>query len=166
MSQAQQGNEQAYHQLLTEVSEAIAGYLRIRFGALEIMDDCVQESLIALHHARHTYDQSRPFRPWLFALVRHKAIDLLRTQNRHAAMLDRRVDAHESEALYTETGFEVGSVLEALKPTHREVLILTKVVGLSIAEAADKLEISKSAVKIRVHRAIKATRKILEVEHV
>ena len=66
MAQAQRGDEEAYVRLLTELADMIKAYLLSRFGPLEILDDCVQEALIAIHKARHTYDPGRPIRPWVF----------------------------------------------------------------------------------------------------
>lgn len=163
MSLAQRGDEQAYQRLLVELGEVIAAYLYARFGGLEIMEDCVQECLFSVHSARHTYDPRRPFRPWLFAIVRNKAIDMLRSQHSYKSMIDRSHYAIE-EASSDQDEVAEGAVFGALNPAHREVLMLTKVIGLSIAEAARKLGVSESAVKVRVHRAIKASRKILEAE--
>lgn len=163
MGQAQKGDEQAYNLLLTEISQAITAYLRARFGSEEIVEDCVQECLIAIHNARHTYNTKRLFRPWLFALVRHKAIDMLRKNNNYKSMLERSYISGNTDS-YTMQEMEHGSIFAALKPAHREALTLTKIIGLSIAEAANQLEISESALKVRVHRAIKATRKILDAE--
>ena len=67
----------------------IKAYLLSRFGPLEILDDCVQESLIAIHNARHTYDPNRPIRPWLYTIVRHKTIDMLRRQNSERRLQDK-----------------------------------------------------------------------------
>jgi RNA polymerase sigma-70 factor (ECF subfamily) len=81
MVSAQAGNESDYRQLLTELTDVVYNFLRSRCGNHHFIEDCVQETLIAIHQARHTYDRHRPFRPWLFAIVRHKAIDTLRKQN-------------------------------------------------------------------------------------
>ena len=78
MSSAQSGDEQAYRALLGELALVIKRYLLSRFGYHDQLDDCVQECLLGLHDARHTYDPRRPFKPWLFAIVRHKAVDHLR----------------------------------------------------------------------------------------
>ena len=80
MCSAQAGHEAAYRLLLEELSEVINRYLCSRFGHHHFIEDSVQDTLVAIHQARHTYDQRRRFRPWLFAIVRHKAIDTLRRQ--------------------------------------------------------------------------------------
>ena len=160
MVNAQAGDESDYRQLLKELAIVIQKFLRSRFGDHHFIEDCVQESLIAVHQARHTYDAQRPFRPWLFAIVRHKAIDALRKQRTR----DNVVESYKTEQQIlfqagdpraSEGEFLEGSLLASLSQQHREVLVLTKIMGYSIAEAADRLGISESAVKVRVHRAIR-----------
>jgi len=171
MVNAQAGNESDYRQLLTELTDVIYNFLRSRFGNHHFIEDCVQESLIAVHQARHTYDPRRHFRPWLFAIVRHKAIDTLRQQRTRQKVVDQYKGEqeilsgtiHQSEA---ESEVSKGRLLESLSVQHREVLILTKIIGFSIAEASEKLGISQSAVKVRVHRAIRKLEQLMEAEEV
>jgi RNA polymerase sigma-70 factor (ECF subfamily) len=167
MVNAQAGNESDYRQLLKELVNVIHNFLRRRFGNHHFIEDCVQEALIAIHQARHTYDPQRPFRPWLFAIVRHKAIDTLRQQRTREKVVDHY--KREQEIL-SQTGkqgkFEneisEGRLLDSLSMQHKEVLVLTKIIGFSIAETAEKLGISEGAVKVRVHRAIRKLQQLLE----
>jgi len=169
MVNAQAGNESDYRQLLTELTDVINRFLRSRFGHHHFIEDCVQESLIAIHQARHTYDSRRLFRPWLFAIVRRKAIDTLRRQSARQRVSDQYKGEQE---VLSQTNFQneaeneitKGRLLELLSVQHREVLVLTKIIGYSIAETADKLAISQSAVKVRVHRAIRKLEKLMETD--
>jgi RNA polymerase sigma-70 factor (ECF subfamily) len=138
MVSAQAGDESDYRQLLKELANVIHRFLRGRFGDHHFIEDCVQEALIAVHQARHTYDSKRPFRPWLFAIVRHKAIDTLRKQRTRDKVVDNYKS--EQEILYqadnqSSSEFELseGRLLESLSTQHREVLVLTKIMGYSIA---------------------------------
>ncbi len=160
---AQLGDESCYVKLLGEIGDVIAVYLTARFGPIELIEDCVQEGLVAIHAGRHTYDAKRPFRPWLFTIVRNCTIDMLRSQRSYKSLLQRSSEENISRSA-TLIEDEVGKsmMFAALKPTHREVLLLTKVTGLSISETADVLGISESAVRVRVHRGIKAARKIIQ----
>ena len=160
MVNAQAGSESDYRQLLEELANVIQRFLRSRFGDHHFIEDCVQEALIAVHKARHTYDPQRPFRPWLFAIVRHKAIDTLRKQRTREKVVDQYKSEQEilfpaGGQSFSEVEFSEGRLLASLSKQHREVLVLTKIMGYSIAEAAEKLGISQSAVKVRVHRAIR-----------
>ncbi len=160
MVSAQSGDESDYRQLLQEIATVIHAFLRRRFGDHHFIEDCVQESLIAVHQARHTYDPQRPFRPWLFAIVRHKAIDTLRKQRTRKKVVDhykreQEILSQTGNQSMSENEFTEGRLLESLSSQHKEVLVLTKIIGFSIAETAKKLDISESAVKVRVHRAIR-----------
>ena len=160
MVNAQKGNQSDYQQLLKELAEVIHNFLCRRFGNHHFIEDCVQEALIAVHQARHTYDPRRPFRPWLFAIVRHKAIDTLRQKRVRDKAVDRYKrdqDVLSQGSTQSEPMNEVsgGRLLELLPEQHKEVLVLTKIIGFSIAETAEKLGLSESAVKVRVHRAIR-----------
>lgn len=163
MAAAHRGDARLYEQLLHELAGAIRAYVRSRFGALAFTDDCVQECLIAIHNARHTYDPRRPFRPWLFAIVRNKTVDLLRrsyTSRRASEGMTGLDDA----APDPRAEVEAGEILAGLKPEFRNALTLTKLIGYSINEAAEHAGISVTAMKSRVSRAIKAAELLLNQE--
>lgn len=167
MVHAQAGNESDYRQLLKELTIVIQKFLRSRFGNHDFIEDCVQEALIAVHLARHTYDPRRLFRPWLFAIVRNKAIDTLRQHRARKNAADRfqieqEILSQPSRQSVSRTDILEGRLLESLSPQHKEVLILTKIIGFSIVETSEKLGISESAVKVRVHRAIRKLQQLLE----
>lgn len=168
MANAQQGNESDYKQLLQELGEAISAYLYSRFGNIEALEDCVQESLIAIHHARNTYEPQRLFRPWLFAIVRHKTIDVLRKKDLYQQKMDKlereSISVTEQQPTASENSLSCGQILAALPEQHRQAIVLTKLEGLSMREAAEQLNISESAMKVRVHRALDASRQLLELE--
>jgi RNA polymerase sigma-70 factor (ECF subfamily) len=167
MASAQAGNEDDYRTLLTELSRAIKHYLLSRIGSQHFVEDCVQETLIAVHQARHTYDPRRRFRPWLFAIVRHKTIDTMRRQRSQQQLARQQEDILLQEHDTTEdvdSSITRGRLLDNLSPQHREALTLTRFIGLSNAEAAAQLRISEGAVKVRVHRAIGKLTRLMEAD--
>ena len=166
MARAQQGNQAIYERLLTELGDAIEVYIRVRFGELNVLEDCVQECLLAIHKARHTYDRRRPFRPWMFTIVRHRTIDVLRSGSSSIASRETTLEQPASEdptnrLLKVIDGIRI---LEGLSPDHREAIVLTKYGGLTTAEAAATLGISESAIKARLHRALRSIHRQLERE--
>lgn len=164
MASAQSGDGIAYRQLLDELSAMVERYLRVRLGGHEFLEDCVQEVLLAVHQARHTYDPRRPFRPWLFAIVRHKSTDALRRAQVRGRYLAPEEDAPEPGAADPDAQIDSGRLLAYLPETLREAITLTKITGLSNAEAAREMNISESAVKVRVHRAVDKLRRMMETE--
>lgn len=172
MVASQQGDRQAYATLLTELSSAVAAYLRKRFGSMPFLEDCVQESLMGIHNAHSTYDGSRPFKPWLFAIVKYKSIDFIRKYKRHdhGENLENCEQANFSDDanLSTEPFSRVddyifgAQILMQMPREHSEVLVMTKYMGYSVNETAAMLSISNAAVRQRVRRAIvKAQTKLL-----
>lgn len=170
MARAQQGDRQAYDRLLRDLAGVIRAHLIRRFGLtgftdLALLDDCVQESLLAIHQARHSYDPDRPFRPWLLAIVRHRTIDLLRRRAPPAEPLDAlAADSGPSGPRQAEPEPGVTARLDSerllsfLSGNLREALILTKFLGLSTRECARRLGVSESVVKVRVHRGLRQMR--------
>jgi RNA polymerase sigma-70 factor (ECF subfamily) len=164
MAAAHRGDKRLYERLLREIAAAIERYIQRRFGMLSFTDDCVQECLLAVHNARHTYDPARPFRPWLFCLVRNKTIDLLRRSYGARPMHEDIDDARLAVTPEHETGTEVEDILARLDPRFRSALVLTKVIGYSLSEAAGHSGISEAAMKSRVSRAVRAAELLLNAE--
>lgn len=164
MVSAQAGNESDYRQLLGELSELVSRYLRSRLGGYDFVEDCVQDVLVAVHEARHTYDGRRPFRPWLFAIVRHKSTDAIRRAEVRGRYFRPEGSGTEPVTSGPDEALQTGRLLAQLPENLRQPLELTKIVGLSTAEAARRLQISESALKVRVHRAVKRLRKWMEIE--
>lgn len=168
---AQSGDAHAYNKLLASMSRAITSYVLRRFGNVEFADDCVQESLIALHEARHTFLPGRLIRPWVFAIVRNQAIDMLRRQQRRQRLF--AVDLDESSVPVPDAAPDestddrretAGRVLASLPPQQKQALVFTKLMGLSTTEAALRAGISAGAMKVRVHRATRAAIRVVEAD--
>lgn len=155
------GDASAYHAFLKE----LAGYLRAFFRRRLVqmpdeVEDLVQESLLAVHNQRHTYDARQPLTPWVYALARYKLVDLLRRRTR-TDMLNDPLDeesllfvAADSEA--SDARRDVAKLLNRLPERQRLPIVHMKLEGLSVAETAQRTGMSESAVKVGVHRGLKA----------
>jgi len=161
MLAAQQGDGAAYKKLLTEITPPLKSFLRSRFFSRDHIDDIVQEILLAIHSARHTYRPEQPFRNWMYGVARHKMIDYMRKwgrQNANEINDDELVTFLADKSNNPEEQLSAKDVEQALaKLPHkqREVLLLTKVQGYSMAETAQKLGMTETAVKVTAHRAYK-----------
>jgi RNA polymerase sigma-70 factor (ECF subfamily) len=111
-----------------------------------------------LHVVRHTYDPTRPFEPWMYAIARTVLIDYFRATGRRTAAIlisDEVFDeAAEDGGAYGRLAFQ--EALANLSEEQREALKLMKIEGLSVEEAALRAGISASNMKVRMHRALKA----------
>lgn len=169
------GNARAYRNFLAELTPHLRGFLRGRMtrqpGDIE---DLLQEVLLAVHNARHTYRIEQPLTAWVFAIARYKLSDFFRSRSRHEARNDSLDDAEE---LFAEPSLEadqasrdLGKLLDELPDRQRVPIQRVKLEGLSVAETSKLTGLSESAVKIGVHRGLKALAakirgKFAEVEH-
>ncbi|MEM7645377.1 MAG: RNA polymerase sigma factor [Pseudomonadota bacterium] len=167
---AQSGDQAAYQNLLTQIYPVIKKFLISKVGPGHNHEDITQECLIAVHKALHTYDPKRPFKPWLFTVVRYRLIDNLRKIQKQMAreVLNPEILAtspdsdtyHEVE----DTEEMIKKALDSLPSDMRRALVLTKIEGLSTQEASQKEGITPVALRSRVSRAYKTLRKKLEKE--
>jgi RNA polymerase sigma-70 factor (ECF subfamily) len=127
-----------------------------------MIDDAIQETLIAVHQKRHTYDPSRPFGAWLVAIARYKWIDALRSlKARPTESLDADIPVEDhGEAVAIASSLE--SLLSTLKPAQTEVIRLVKIQGFSVEEAAAVTGQSVSLVKVNIHRGIQRLISLLQ----
>lgn len=161
MKQSQAGDTSAYNQLLSELGSVVENYLRANFGQLTVLEDCVQESLMAIHRARHTYDAKRAFRPWLFTIVHHKTIDVLRrseTVNRNISSL-AEFEQSDVDHVDLDRMIDGERLMDYLSQDQREAVTLTKYHGMTTQEVAQLLGIKESAVKARLRRGLKTVQK-------
>jgi RNA polymerase sigma factor (sigma-70 family) len=162
MAAAQNGNSQAYHRLLSQVAIRLRSYYARRLPQAMI-DDTVQEVLVAIHLKRHTYDPSRPFEVWLMAIARYKWIDLLRSLKTKAteALSDDVPIPDHGESV--ENARAIDQLLATLNPAQSDVIRLVKLQGLSIQEASAVSGQSAELVKVNIHRGIKKLISFLRV---
>jgi RNA polymerase sigma-70 factor (ECF subfamily) len=154
---AQSGDEVAYRQCLGMLAARLRGYLKRRLSGLpDEVEDLVQETLLALHLQRGTYDPSLPVSAWTMAIARHKLVDLWRRRGRRDDLHDD-VDEQMLAAAPDDGGArrDLAVLLTALPDAQRQAIVLTKLEGLSIAEAASRTGASEAAIKVQVHRGLK-----------
>jgi RNA polymerase sigma-70 factor, ECF subfamily len=161
MVAAQAGDARAYAQLLQQASAFIRAIARRYHSDAATAEDVVQETLIAIHRVRHTYEPGRPVEPWIAAIAKARAIDALRARKRRTAA---ETGAAQLAILETraETKFEataeVAAALEALPAAQRAAIRLLKIEELSLNEAAAASGRSVPALKSLLHRAMTALR--------
>ena len=153
MAAAQSGDAAAYRRLLTEVGEWLRRYYARRLPSA-LVDDSIQDTLMAIHQKRHTYDPARPFEPWLAAVARHKWIDRLRAMRSAPteALHDGIAVADHGDAVTS--AWSLDTLLRQIKPAQAEAIRLVKLHGLSIEEAALRTGQSASLVKVNIHRGL------------
>ena len=163
------GDEPAYHVFLQELSAHLRAFLRRRLVRLpDEVEDLVQESLLAIHNQRHTYDVGQPLTAWVHAIAKYKLVDLLRRRARQDLLTDPFDDelglASVAETEATDARRDLGKLLEQLPERQRLPIVHMKLEGLSVAETARLTGMSESAVKVGVHRGLKTLAAIIRGE--
>lgn len=167
MRRALAGDKPAYAELLRATGRLLRPFLSRRLSFDSEVDDVLQEILISIHKARHTYDGKRPYQPWVFAIAKFRLQDYLRMhyadQLRHAediAGLENNLPADVTEPAISYESIS-GEVLK-LPAKQAAILQLMHQEGYTSKEVAAKLGMTESAVKVAAHRAYKVLRQKLE----
>jgi RNA polymerase sigma-70 factor (ECF subfamily) len=117
----------------------------------------VQETLLAVHTRRDTYDPGQPFTAWAYGVARYKLIDKLRGRVRREGLHDELSDELfvEPETDAADARRDLMALLGSLPEGQRAPIILTKLEGFSVEEAAARTGQSVSSIKVSVHRGLK-----------
>jgi RNA polymerase sigma-70 factor (ECF subfamily) len=152
------GDAAAHDELLRALMPVLRKFYRRRMtGQEDEIEDLIQETLIAVHQRRATYDPRRPFVGWLFAIARYKMIDSFRRRGRFCPMdgLEEILVAEGFEDA-SNARFDVDRLLEAIPSKQAAAIRATRLEGLSTAEVASRHALGESDVKVSVHRGLKA----------
>lgn len=165
------GDATAHRTLLDRLSRHLRAYYKRRLAAarrnMEEAEDLVQETLIAIHTRRHTYDPLQPLTPWVFAIARYRLIDYLR--HTRSSMADVPLEdagellAHDDQSRM-ESAYDLDKLLGRLPEKMRRAIQCVKLEGLSTAEAASRCGVSELAIKVNVHRGLKALASLIARE--
>lgn len=167
MRLAQAGDQVAYATLLVLLTSTTRQFARTRLGAVPWIDDVVQETLLAVHRARHTYDPERPFAPWFYAVASSRLIDAVRRERR---VMSREIpgdvlpDSLTTGGSMARDDIDVDAIRAAvasLPVRQREVIEALKFRDQSVREVAGHLSMTESAVKVTAHRGYRALKRLL-----
>lgn len=164
------GDAAAYHAFLGELSRHLRGFLRVRLSRLpDDVEDLVQETLLAVHNQRHTYDLEQPLTAWIHAIARYKLVDMLRRRAGREMLndpLDEELEVFAvSDQDASDARRDLDRLLERLPDRQRLPIMHMKLEGLSVAETARVTGMSEAAVKVGVHRGLKALAALIRSSH-
>jgi len=151
------GDAAAHARLLSAAANRLRGYFGRRLGAdAPDLEDLVQETLIAIHNRRDSYNPSLPFSAWLHAVARYKLIDHYRRAGvrAHVPLEDAEELAAADELEPALAASDVDRLLSHLPEKHRAAIRLTRLDGYSVDEASAMTGQSPSGIKIGVHRGM------------
>lgn len=156
---ANRGDERSYAAFLRAITPVMRGIARSRGSGLglDVCEDIVQETLLAVHRKRHTWQEDMPVRPWLYAIVRYKVVDAFRSRGRRVhVQID---DFAETIAAEPDVDLTVRSdaerVISQLDERSASIVRSIGLEGESIAEVSASLNMTETAVRVALHRGLK-----------
>lgn len=166
MAAAQDGDKRAYESLLNSILPLLRAIVARQLRDPTNTEDVMQNILLSIHRARHTFDAARPFGPWLGAIARNAVTDALRARTRRAS---REVPLEEPDQLAAPAPVETDAplspellrALAALPIKQREAVKLLHLDELSVAEAAVRAGTTPGALRVRAHRGYTVLRALL-----
>ena len=166
MRAANRGDAVAYRRLLQAMTPVLRGVVRARGASLGPAgcEDVLQEVLLAVHLKRQSWREDQPLRPWLYTIARHKVIDAFRARG---TRVDLPIEDF-AEVLPAAAGPEplrdrdIEALLVRLEPRAAEIVRAFGLNGESVAETAARLDMTEGAVRVALHRALKALARLRE----
>ena len=165
LARGQRGDKAAYEQFLRGASPVLRAFLLRRMPAADV-EDVLQDTLIAIHDARATYEPSRPVGPWLYAICSHRMSDFYRRARRLERIVQRAGTGECAVQAPNGVSDRIAGVLEAmvmLPARQRRVVELLKLADLSVKEVARRTGMKESTVKVTAFRGYKTIRRFLGV---
>lgn len=163
MERYQQADPEAPAALINALSPALLRFFRSQSASREQADDLLQETWMRIHRVRHTYRPGEPVLPWVYAIARRVRVDGYRRTRRvasHEIAMDVLPEAPQRAERTSR--FDLETLLASLPETQREIILMLKVGGLTLEEAARATSSTVGAVKQKVHRAYEKLRAMLE----
>jgi len=162
--EANYGSKHSYAEFLKIFSNYLKKSLKNKIFNESEQEDVIQEILISVHKARHTYDGNRPLKPWLISIISFRVNDYLRKfykDNRyHTFPIDENFDIEEENDV-TETSIaseDINSAIAKLNEKQQKILNLMYYKEMSVRQVSAELGFSESDVKVTAHRAYKILR--------
>jgi RNA polymerase sigma-70 factor (ECF subfamily) len=164
MVRARAGDNKAYAAFLRRIVPMLENFIGARLGDRGECDDIVQETLISIHRAGHTWQEGRPLKPWIYAIADKRFKDYLRKYYRRRAeqtyehdVIDRKAAQDSVNPVTSGNALSeyAGEALESLPEKQRTAVTMMKLEGYSARDVGQRLDMSEGAVKVMVHRAYK-----------
>jgi RNA polymerase sigma-70 factor, ECF subfamily len=161
MLSALEGSQSDYAQFLTQITLILRPVVAKKITSADV-EDVMQEILISIHKARHTYDGERPILPWILSIARFRITDYLRKH--YAQMKHKTTDISELENILEDVTKDssnsesIDDLLQDVTKQNKKILTMLHVEGYTAKEVAAKIGMKESAVKVAAHRAIKKIR--------
>lgn len=170
------GEAAAFHRLYALLAPRVLAYLAGLLGDRAAAEDALQLSFLKVHEARGAYVRGANPIPWIYTIAHRTGLDEMRKRKRSRVRLTQdgelraapaahitgvAVEAHRPEGESSASAAAAMAALARLPDNQRQALILTKVQGCTVVEAAMITGTTPGAIKLRAHRAYVTLRGLL-----
>lgn len=169
------GESEAFQELMSRYMPLVAGYVRGKTRDRSEAEDVLQEIFLGAFVQLKNLKDAAHIGPWLLKIARHKVADQHRRRFREARLagpggesgepdselLSRVADTARSpreDVALRELSDAMRDALSRLRDTPRMILYLRLWEGYSAAEIAERLKMKEGAVRVQLHRGLKALR--------
>lgn len=169
--QSIQGDSAVYEQLLNQLNLFLINWFGSKNVKVPQLDDLIQETLIAVHKSRHTFDENRSFISWFLAIAHYKYTDFLRYQYKYKKNVELTEELTVSKDIqdYIQndqmTMEDLQPYVDSLGEIPKKILIQAKINGLSVKQISKLEDLSESAVKVSIHRSIHKIKEMIRGQH-
>ena len=169
-----EGDAGAFRELYALVAPRLLGYLIKMARSRAVADDLLQQTFLKVHRARGAYVVGADPLPWMYAIAHRTFIDEARRAKRAvvqpagddvpevaAGLTGESADRRDEPRVDPELARAALDALAELPVQQRQAVVLTKLDGKSVAEAAQIAGTTVGAMKVRAHRGYEALRRLL-----
>jgi RNA polymerase sigma-70 factor (ECF subfamily) len=166
------GDDAAFGDVYDAIAPRVLSYLERQTRDVARSEDLLQQTFLQIHRARGTFITGSAVLPWAFAIARRLLIDELRRDRRNVlsgakeiieeSSFSSTADSPDGFVAAEQLAHRLDRELRRLPESQRAAFELMRLDGLSLAEAAQVLGATVSAVKLRAHRAYVALRAVID----
>jgi len=170
LSQASQGDQEAFGLLYERYVERIFNYVYYRTGNVADAEDLTARVFYrAMHHIQNYIDRGVPFSAWLYRIAHNLIANWHRDRSRHqeiplsdAPTIHYKGDPPETALIQSQEQTALLRLIRRLPAERQNLIVLKFVEHLSNAEIGEIMGRSEGAVKSLYHRTLLALRDELE----
>jgi RNA polymerase sigma-70 factor, ECF subfamily len=163
LKQSQNGNKNSYKIFLTEIQPFIKAVIYNKIKNHSLIDDILQETLIAIHKSLHTYDYNRSAKSWISVIAKNKALDYIKSNQHKLSQGEELSSINLQEQPENYTKYDLDNAMSKISDKQKKIIHKMKFEGKTVKETALEVKMSESAVKTSAHRAYKILKEFLEV---
>lgn len=177
VKRVQDGDRNAFRVLIERYEGMVFDLAHQYSDSPEDAEDLAQDVFMKAYRRIGTLENPDRFASWLYGVALNRCRDYAKNVRRETYAFSRTEDQKDADALATneraqddaliaeEEGAQLWDALDELSPTYATPFLLKYRDGMTYKAMSKRLDVSVSALKVRVHRARKKLRTLIEDRH-